>query len=66
MTIREYRDHHRPSMSDDVLAAGEFLESNGFRFLVDFGTANALDKASWLMTDRMEKDSWGWEIDGQR
>ena len=36
MTIREYKTKHRPSMPEDVLAAGEFLEDNGFRFLVDF------------------------------
>ncbi len=64
MKIRVYRDQFLPSMSDELLAAGEFLEANGLEFLKDFGTATALDQAAWLNTERMEKDSWGWEHDG--
>lgn len=47
-------------MPDDVLYAGEFLESKGFEFLKWFGTANATDRAAWLYTESMEKDSGAW------
>ena len=42
-------------MPDEILAAGEFLENRGYRFLKDFGTSTAVDRAALLMTELMEK-----------
>jgi hypothetical protein len=60
VTIREYKSLHRPSLPDEVLYAGEYLESKGFEFLVYWGTANAVDRAAWFMTEAYEKDNGRW------
>jgi hypothetical protein len=65
MKIREWAAEN-PSISETTVAAGEWLESQGYEFLKNFSTATAETFAAKIMTDRMEKDAWGWEIDGQR
>ena len=57
MKIREYKNDYCPSLENEILAAGELLESLGYMFLKDFGTASAIDKASWALTENMEKNS---------
>lgn len=63
MKIREY--HHRYSrrgLPDEILYAGEFLESRGRTFLVDFGLANVIDKAAQILADEADKGTvWVWQ-----
>lgn len=56
MKIREYKIGYCPSLENEILAAGELLESLGYVFLTDFGTASAIDKASWALTEMYEKN----------
>jgi hypothetical protein len=56
MKIREYSFlYSRYGLPDEVIYAGEFLESRGFRFLVDFGWFNAIDKAAEILADEADK-----------
>lgn len=58
MKIREYKTNYCPSLENEILFAGEaILEPLGYTFLTDFGTATAIDKASWALTENMEKNS---------
>jgi hypothetical protein len=57
MKIREYKTNYCASLENEILMAGELLESLGYVFLKDFGTASAIDKASWALTENMEKNS---------
>ena len=46
MLIREFNIRYEKNIPDVVLYAGELLEHLGHIFLVDFGTANCIDKAT--------------------
>ena len=64
MLIRDYGNWHtRHGLDPIVLFAGELLESRGLMFLVDFGTGNAVDKATKLLTDEIDEDEW-WARNG--
>lgn len=42
-------------VAQSVVDAGQYLESLGFRFLVDFGVENAVTKAAHEFTRRSER-----------
>lgn len=63
MTIREYSNFYsRRGLPDEILYAGEFLESRGLTFLVDFGWSNAVDLASKILVDEIDRSTvWAWQ-----
>ena len=63
MKIREYNvNYSRYGLPDEVVAAGEFLEARGYRFLIDFGWQNAIDRASEVLCDEIDLGTvWAWQ-----
>lgn len=57
MKIREYKIKYCQSLEDEILYAGEYLESQNYAFLQWFGTHNAVDRAAWVMTESLEKET---------
>jgi hypothetical protein len=63
MKIREYSVNYcLCGLPDEVVAAGEFLEARGYRFLIDFGWQNAIDKAAEVLCDEIDLGTvWVWQ-----
>lgn len=55
MTIQGYQDVFQ-ALTLETVYAGEYLESNGLRFGVDFGTSDAIRKATDLILERIYED----------
>ncbi len=49
MTVAEYCERFKFEPTDEQLLACVWLEVRGFRFLVDFGYENALQKAEDIL-----------------
>lgn len=62
MNISDYSKYFRDRLKPEVVYAGEYLESKGLRFAVDFGSTNAIAKAADMMVDEFE---WGNEMFGE-
>ena len=63
MLVRDYNNiYSRYGLPDEVIYAGEFLESRGLTFLVDFGWMNAVDKAAKILMDEIDRGTvWAWQ-----
>jgi hypothetical protein len=63
MKIRDYSTRYsRYGLPEEIVFAGEFLESRGFTFLVDFGWQNAINKAAELLCDEIDLGTvWVWQ-----
>lgn len=46
MLIQEYNIRHKMNWPPEVIYSGELLQHLGFIFLLDFGWANCVDKAT--------------------
>lgn len=58
MTIINYQNVFH-SLKPEQVFAGQYLESNGLRFGVDFGTSDAIRKATALVIEGLEEmDMW--------
>jgi len=44
MTIQDYQNMYKQTLKPETVYAGEFLESYGFKFGIDFGTTNAINR----------------------
>lgn len=49
--MKEWCEKNDVPLTEDQVAAGEFLESRGQRFLVEFGYENAVEKADMLFIE---------------
>lgn len=63
MKIREYSNlYSKRGLPEEIVYAGEFLESRGLTFLVDFGWSNAVNIASEYLADEIDTGMvWIWQ-----
>lgn len=61
MNITEYAIYFKDRLKPEVVFAGEYLETRGLRFGIDFGSTNALQKATDMMLEEMnwKSDEYG-------
>lgn len=63
MLIRHYSNFYSPrGLPDEIVFAGDFLEARGYEFLIDFGWFNAINKASEVLADEVDRGTvWAWQ-----
>jgi predicted site-specific integrase-resolvase len=59
MSIAEYQKMFRKTLKPEVEYAGRMLEDRGLRFGADYGTSNAVQKATEIVIESLEEmDVW--------
>jgi hypothetical protein len=59
ISIIEYQKMFRSTLKAEVVFAGQMLEARGMRLGVEFGTSNAIQKATEVILESLEEmDKW--------